>query len=252
MNSKINYLVNKLKEQNAILGFKIEFESEGASLEDLILLKQMSIEYNLGIFLKIGGVEAISDMKQAKLLNIDGVIAPMVESRFAAQKFLQGIKRVYGLSHPMLTLTIETKNGYENIGDILDIVRDEIDFITFGRSDFSASYFNNDIYPDSDFVLGKAYELSKYLRNAGVRMRLGGSIKKSTIDIINQSYSEIHLHSVETRKVILDFEILKVKPEILTLALELEKEIIRFRKIINDEKISEDLNRLVDLESRRK
>ena len=251
MTRDIDNLIIRLKSLNAILGFKIEFEAEGASFEDLIILKQIGIKYDLPIFLKIGGVEAISDMKQAKLLNIDGIIAPMVESAFGASKFVQGAKKVYGLDLPILSLTIETDQGHKNIGSILDLVGNDIEFITFGRTDYSGSFLNSDIFPDSDFVFTKAIELSKVVEKYRLKMRMGGSIKNSTIHLLSSKFSELVLHSIETRKVICDFGCIIGNPEVLKLALEFEKELIKYRKNLNDELISEDLDRLIDLESRK-
>lgn len=251
MTRKIDKLVESLNSINAILGFKIEFEAEGASFEDLILLKQIGIRHNLPVFLKIGGVEAITDMKQAKILAIDGIIAPMVESAFGAYKFVQGAKKVFGSELPILSLTIETEQGYNNIEKILQLVSSDIEYITFGRTDFSGSYFNADITPDSDFVLNKAIELSKVVRNYQLNMRMGGSVKINTLQLLNSKFTSLYLHSIETRKVILDFDSIKQNPEVLKLSLELEKEFIKYRKKLNDDRISEDLDRLIDLESRK-
>jgi hypothetical protein len=251
MTRKIDKLVESLNSINAILGFKIEFEAEGASFEDLILLKQIGIRHNLPVFLKIGGVEALTDMRQAKILAIDGIIAPMVESAFGAYKFVQGAKKVFGSELPILSLTIETEQGYNNIEKILQLVSTDIEYITFGRTDFSGSYFNADITPDSDFVFNKAIELSKVVRNYELNMRMGGSVKINTLQLLNIKFTSLYLHSIETRKVILDFDSIKQNPEVLKLSLELEKELIKYRKKLNDDRISEDLDRLIDLESRK-
>jgi 4-hydroxy-2-oxoheptanedioate aldolase len=181
MTMYIDNLVTSLKSLNAILGFKIEFEAEGASFEDLIILKQIGIRHNIPVYLKIGGVEAISDMKQAKLLNIDGIIAPMVESPFGAYKFVQAAKKVYGADLPILSLTIETNQGHSNIVSILDLIGNEIQYITFGRTDYSGSFFSGGITPDSDFVFSKAIELSGIVEQYGLSMRMGGSIKNNTV-----------------------------------------------------------------------
>lgn len=251
MTKYIDNLITSLKSINAILGFKIEFEAEGASYEDLIILKQIGIRHNIPVYLKIGGVEAISDMKQAKLLDIDGIIAPMVESPFGAYKFVQAAKKVYGADLPILSLTIETNQGHNNIVSILDLIGNEIQYITFGRTDYSGSFFSSGITPDSDFVFSKAIELSGIVEHYGLNMRMGGSIKNNTIHLLNNKFSDLTLHSIETRKVICDFEGITKKPEVLKLSLEFEKELIRYRKKLNDDRISEDLDRLIDLESRK-
>jgi hypothetical protein len=82
-------------------------------------------------------------------------------------------------------------------------------------------------------------------------MRMGGSVKINTLQLLNSKFTSLYLHSIETRKVILDFDSIKQDPEVLKLSLELEKELIRYRKKLNDDRISEDLDRLIDLESRK-
>ena len=51
-----------------------------------------SPELLIPIILKIGGVEAITDIYNALALGVKGIIAPMAETAFAANKFLNAIK----------------------------------------------------------------------------------------------------------------------------------------------------------------
>jgi hypothetical protein len=253
MNERIDYIIERLKSLNAIIGFKIEFEAEGASVEDLVYLKLLSIKYSIPLYLKIGGVEALNDIKIARLYEIDGIIAPMVESAFGAHKFIEAIAKSFnGINLPLLTLTIETKNGFNELDDIFEIAKNKIDFITFGRTDFSGSFFDKNVYPDSDFTTEKLVDIVNRVENLGFKIRVGGSIKNSTREVFtNLKQSLSRLHSVETRKVVMDFEKFIANEEVLNLALEFEKELLRIRKSLNDIRISEDLYRLNNLEGRK-
>jgi hypothetical protein len=252
VNERIVEIIERLKFLNAIIGFKIEFEAEGASVEDLVFLKIMGLRYSIPVFLKIGGVEASSDIKVARLYEIDGIIAPMVESAFGALKFIEAVNKSYqGVRLPILTLTIETKNGYEELNEIIKIAKNKIDFITFGRSDFSGSFFDKKVYPDSDFTTESLIDIVNRVSPFGFKIRVGGSIKNSTREIfINKKHPLKELHSVETRKVVMHFDKFVESEEVLKLALEFEKELLRLRKSSNDVKITEDLYRLMNLEGR--
>jgi hypothetical protein len=49
------------------------------------------------LYLKIGGVEALRDIKDALDLGVDGLIAPMVESPFGVVKFVSAVESVFSL-----------------------------------------------------------------------------------------------------------------------------------------------------------
>jgi hypothetical protein len=98
----------------------------------------------------------------------------------------------------------------------------------------------------------KLIYLLELSNKSGFSVRVGGSIKGSTRRIFKENYSLLStLHSVETRKIVLGFNSFINEKEVLDLALEFEKELIIYRKQINDYRISEDLMRLVDLENRK-
>ena len=53
---------------------------------------------------------------------MDGIIAPMVESRFGMKKFISAVGEYKTIKKPYLAINIETKNAVENIVNILNIV----------------------------------------------------------------------------------------------------------------------------------
>ena len=86
----INHIIY-LKKKYSLIGIKAEFEAEGSTHSDIFLLRSITNKVKTKLFVKVGGVEAINDIKFLININVDGIIAPMVESRFAASKFLSFI-----------------------------------------------------------------------------------------------------------------------------------------------------------------
>ena len=94
--------------------------------------------------MKIGGCEAISDINNCLVLNVDGMVAPMVESPFALEKFITSLDD--NLT-PQLRqkikcyVNIESKTAYDNITDIIssDYCR-YLNGIVLGRSDLCKSF----------------------------------------------------------------------------------------------------------------
>ena len=86
LEQKIFNQLIRLKEEYALQGVKAEFEAEGSSFRDLVRLRRITNKLNLPLYLKIGGVEAIRDIKDSLEIGVDGLIAPMVESAFGDRK----------------------------------------------------------------------------------------------------------------------------------------------------------------------
>ncbi len=59
-------------------------------------LKDVTSAAGLGLNIKIGGCEAIKDMLDAISLGAERIIAPMVETPYALQKFIRAAQLVYG------------------------------------------------------------------------------------------------------------------------------------------------------------
>ena len=82
-----------LKKKYKLIGVKAEFEAEGSSFEDVSNLRSITNTCGTKIFVKIGGVEAINDIYKCIEIGVDGIIAPMVESKFAMFKFVDFFRK---------------------------------------------------------------------------------------------------------------------------------------------------------------
>ena len=106
-------LLYELKNNYNAAGLKAEFESEGASYEEVEELKQLSLQSGLPLTLKIGGCGALRDMINAKKIGVNAIVAPMIESKYALNKFIQTYRTVYKEFNIDLYINIETETGYK-------------------------------------------------------------------------------------------------------------------------------------------
>ena len=84
-----------LKENHHVIGVKAEFEAEGTRLEEALRLKEVITRAGLDLTIKIGGCEAIKDMYDARTIGVNTIVAPMIETEYAMQKFVQATKFVF-------------------------------------------------------------------------------------------------------------------------------------------------------------
>ena len=69
-----------LRENHHVIGVKAEFEAEGTRLEEAMRLKEVVIAAGLGLTMKVGGCEALRDMYEARVIGVERVVGPMIES----------------------------------------------------------------------------------------------------------------------------------------------------------------------------
>ena len=240
-----------LKEEYDLQGIKAEFETEGSSFRDLVRLRRISDKLDVPLFLKIGGVEALRDIKDSLELGVDGLIAPMVESPFGLEKFILAVNSIYKNKPIHRSINVEAQGAVDQIVEILSLAKGRIDNVTVGRTDLSSSYFNPNITPDSEFVFKLLMDLGKKTLDSNLTMTVGGSMSKKTVDFFHQNKNEWKklIFRLETRKVILPFETMMQKNAIKE-ALRFEKLYILSKKEISDLFMESETSRLTRLTMR--
>ena len=246
------YQLKILKSKYGLVGIKAEFEAEGSSYNDVARLRIISSKINTKMFVKIGGVEALNDIYNCLELEVDGIIAPMVETKFGAKKFIDIFKKLRLKKNPHLSINIETKTGVKNLNEILKLSAGTINNVTVGRSDLSSSYFKPFITPNSQFILNKIEVISKMTKKYGITTTVGGGINFETI----KTYSKIKklkslINRMETRKIILPTKSFLKKGNALSTALKFEELYILYKKEISDLKINSEISRLAILKTRK-
>jgi len=245
--SKLRYL----KKNFNLQGIKAEYEAEGSSYQEISFLRRLTEKAKVALHIKIGGVEALNDIYSCVELGVDGIIAPMIETKFGVQKFKQSIEKLNLRKNPFLSINIETKNGISNHKEIINSSKNFINNVTIGRSDLSASYFDKKINPDSNKILENILLVSKFAKKNKITTTVGGSLNSKTI----KDYSKIKnikdfVKKMETRKVIFKTQIFLNKKDSLKQALHFEEKYILYKKEISDFRLKSDLSRLTTLKTR--
>lgn len=199
--TEIREKLRVLKEEYGILGVKAEFEAEGSRKDELIMLREFTDSAGLGLIIKIGGCEAVHDLDQCKLLDVAGVMAPMIETPFAMDKFKGAVKKVYRESPPTeILINAETKTCLQSFDEILDRGEAFLTGVTVGRSDLSASMG----IERKDIETGAVFNATKSFLEKAERRNLitnfGGNIGIESIPFIMRMFP--HAERFETRKVI--------------------------------------------------
>ena len=197
-------LLKDLKKNHNVTGIKAEFEAEGTRIEEAMRLKDVTAAVGLGLNIKIGGCEAIKDMLDSVSLGAQRIIAPMVETPYALQKFIRAAQLVYGdnLEHVELLVNIETYVAYENFAAMLKIPEIKLlNGIVIGRVDMVGSMGLSRTEINSKRVLDLSIDLAKQAKEHNLKVIVGGGVSVDSIPFF-KAFPANHLDRFETRKVI--------------------------------------------------
>jgi len=252
LEQKIIDQLSLLKEKFGLVAIKAEFESEGASFRDLVRLRRLTTQQNIPLYLKIGGVEALRDLKDAFDLGVDGLIAPMVESPFGVIKFTSSIDSIFGHTQLFTSINIETQNAIANIDAILEVSQEKINNITIGRTDLSRSYLDPSIQPDSTFIFNLIEQLSAKVNASGFTFTIGGSLTLDSIELLQNRKEKLYkrITSIETRKVILPGDEMLADKDALKESIYFEEIYLQYKLECDKWFSKDDQERLIKLKMR--
>jgi len=250
-------MVDSLKELMGVygaIGIKAEFEAEGTRVEELLRLKEICMKAKAKLILKIGGCESVRDMLEAKVVGVDVLVAPMVETPYALRKYLQAVNKVFtseDLSDIEVLTNVETGYAVNNLSGMLNIPEIKtLKGIVVERYDLMSSMG----ITDEEELNGKKITsiLEQVCAKAvagGLTVTVGGGVSDSSVPVF-RGLSGLTRH--ETRKVCFDTKkALSDEPErgiLKALSFELLwlKNKLDFNKNINDS----DLARIRVIEAR--
>ena len=246
-NSMVETLI-KLREEFGATCLKMSFETENLGMFELLKVKDIANRAGLGLLMKLGGCEALADIEIAKNLGSAVVLGPMIESRFALEKYLEMCEKVFkGYDDIKFLINIETVESCKNIEDILGASNiKSLDGIVVGRTDLCRSLKNGGAV-NSEEVLSIVKELFEKTKKHGVKCMLGGGISPKSMDFFN-GLGEL-LDGFETRKVVFE-SAEKPKKDLkrcLDLALEAELNWYELKKGYYNQRYTEDDKKIEEM-----
>jgi 4-hydroxy-2-oxoheptanedioate aldolase len=219
VDSNIQNTIKRLFGKN-LIGIKQSFEDEGGLLDDIKEIRKATEVNNLKLSVKIGGCEAKSDIHQCKLMGVNGIVAPMIETEFALQKFTESVSNI---SNIKFYVNIESKTGYNNIDKILDSPSAKmLAGIVVGRSDLVKSYGYDKSFVNSDFIFDITYNIMKKAKSYGLETLMGGNLSPDSFDFISKLKKEELIDFVETRNTIIKVNNISELKDDITSAFEFE------------------------------
>lgn len=198
-------LLRDLRETHGAIGVKAEFEVEGTRLEEAMRLKDVVATAGLGLTLKVGGPEAITDLQLARLLGVREVVAPMVESAFGLSKALGAMALVFPEDEredTRFVVNIETISACRDFDAMLALPEASLlGGVVVGRVDLASSMGLGREHIQGDRIRGLTIDVFEKARAKGLRRGIGGGVDAGNIAFYRALPTGL-LTYFETRKVV--------------------------------------------------
>lgn len=211
MNARENkcvQILTDLIENDGLIGIKTSFEDEGATFNETIRLKEICNQSKTKLTLKIGGPEAVRDLKDSLVIGVKGVVGPMIESEFGLRKFIQATRTYIPesvLTSLQLNINVETITAIQNIDKMLEAVESkDLYGVTVGRVDLVSSMNKDRRYVNSEEILKLTKSVFTKVKAKGLKACLGGAVSVESLDFLKNLHSEGLLDKFETRYAIFD------------------------------------------------
>jgi len=194
-----------LRENHHVIGIKAEFEAEGTRLEEMLRLKEVCMAAGLGLTIKIGGCEALRDMYECRVIGVERLVAPMVESAYALKKFLAAVKMAFPPEESkevIFAVNIETISGCKTFDEMLTLKDIPLlKGIVMGRVDLTGSLG----LTREDVNCPQVFEITRDLlvkaKKSNLETAIGGGVGVQSLPFFHDLPAGI-LDRYETRKVI--------------------------------------------------
>ncbi|MBF0436869.1 MAG: citrate lyase beta subunit [Magnetococcales bacterium] len=248
-------LLTELRDRFGVYEIKAEFEAEGSRMEEMMRLKEVIGKAGLPLILKIGGVEAVTDVYNALSLGVKGIIAPMAETPYSVSKFLNLIDHYIAPDNAKdieFAINLETITAYHNLDAILSCPGfDRLAGITVGRVDMVGSMgLSRAAINTSEELFGICRDIFSKARARGLKTALGGGIEKEALPIIERLNAEGLLDKYETRKIVFRAESAKLGEIAILKAVKFELQWLKSKRRYYSGIRSEDEKRIAMLERR--
>lgn len=156
-------LLVDLKENHHATAVKGNMESTGMQTWELMRLKEVVMRSGLKLTIKLGGAEAITDMREARAVGADRIAAPMTSCEFSLRKYIAAINYIFPAEEKKGTdfiFYIETITAYNNLDAMLKLPNlGELSALVIGREDFVWSMGLTGT--DDDYNNPKVFQLTR-------------------------------------------------------------------------------------------
>lgn len=205
---KMVQILAKGKANFGVVSVKAEFEAEGTRIEELLRLVDIARSSGLTLTVKIGGCEAIRDLLESKQIGVSYIVAPMVETGYAASKYIAAKNLIfdeYEREDTDFLMNLETITGYNNREEIMSEISrvGGADGLVFGRVDFvgSAGWSRDQI--NHEVTTNHVIEVAKLCQKSNKQLVMGGGVSIESLPAI-KAVHHYRLDRFETRKVVFD------------------------------------------------
>lgn len=202
LEKKMVEILKTLRHQYGVTAVKFNLEAEGIRLDEVARTKEIVLSAGVGLTVKLGGCEALTDLRLSKMFGVNNIMAPMIESRFALEKYLDMAATEYTddeLADMNLLINIETTDGYEKIDQILSAENiGRLNGIVLGRTDLAKALGVTDV--NAPEVLEIAKNLFAKAKQQSLICIVGGGTTVKSIPFFQQLQGV--LDGFETRKVV--------------------------------------------------
>lgn len=193
----------KLRTKYNCVGIKTSFEDEGAAPSDVLKLRTLTSQNGLKLAIKVGGAEAKTDIKTALDMCCDSIVGPMIETKYALEKYVQAMKG-YDVTKGVNLETITALNNIELL--LTSQFLSEIDYFVVGRVDLIGSLGQSRDMIDSDENLKLVENAFSKVKKTNKMTYLGGALSKNSKNFIYHLYSKGLLDYIETRFIIMKLD----------------------------------------------
>ena len=227
----MKHLIEKLKYLNKefnVIGIKQSTEDEGALYSDILTMRRITELCGLKLSVKIGGCEAKNDINFCNKIYSDGIVAPMIESKFALQKFIESVAHLKDIK---FYINIESKTAFENLKQILETPSSKLlSGVVIGRSDLTKSFGFGKDYVDSKEMHKVVEEILILCKNYNIDTLMGGNISLKSIDFIKYLFNKNLLNYVESRNIIIKLTDTKtINPNMIKSILVFESDWLQYK-----------------------
>lgn len=250
-------VLKKLKNDYGVFEIKAEFEAEGSRMEEMMRLKDVTTKAGLPIILKIGGVEAVTDIYNALSIGVKGIVAPMVETSFAMSKYLNMIETMVAEDNAKdieFAFNMETITAFNNLEGILSVDgMNLINGMTVGRVDLSGSMNIGRHHINESYTLeGVCLMALMMAKERNLKTAMGGGISTQAIPILQHAAISGLIDKFETRKVVFPAESFKYGKNAILTAVQFELLWLKSKRRYYSRIKAEDEKRIEMLEGRLK